>query len=149
MMSDYKSFNQPGCPAGSCSNDRHPTHWNFSVLDTLRIYVARFEPDIVYLNTGLWESIPGAINSTELVAAGLAAVARKNGSMFFKTTTSVREGPQVNDTIFAAQAERGGWKLYDAGKYTAGLANFEKKPGSGRKTYWDKCHFYPAGEILA
>jgi len=112
-------------------------------MDLMEERVASLEPDVVIFNTGLWEPLPGLLNSTQLIEAGLKAVRPKNGHVFFRTTTTTNCKDRQDDSHFAAAAESSGWKVLETGRYTNLLPSLQH---NFSHFYWDPVHFYPQGE---
>ena len=136
---------QKGCPVGKCSAKDYPLHWQQGIVEGLEGYIAGLEPDVLVLNSGLWEPLPGRLNISQFAAAGRRAVREKQGKVFFKTTTTVRSSRhQVDDTVVSRILEDYGWKTLDAGSLTAPLPHMEKDHKG--HFYWDDVHFLPQGK---
>lgn len=138
------------CPPGTCSEDAHPLHWRTDIVRLLDHHVASLEPDVIVFNTGFWDALPGSLDIHELAQAGLNAVRAKQGSVYFRTTTTPQEGG-VNDTQFSQVIQQLGWRVIDMGKITRAipiLHDIMSKSTGGEGLYWDNVHFFPQGTSI-
>lgn len=142
-------LHQIGCPVGQCSDASYPLQWRQGVIETLEGHVADLEPDVLVLNTGFHDRLPGGMEIPRIAAAGNYAVSKRNGRVFFRTTTAKRDGDDVNDEEFAQQMEAYGWNILDAATFTADLPKIQRQQQNlfGNFLYWDNLHFLPQGKF--
>jgi hypothetical protein len=116
------------------------------IIEALEGHIATLEPDILVVNSGLWEPLPGKVNITQLVIAGQRAVKKKQGKSFFKTTAKTKSSRRdVDDKILSKILEAYGWKIFDASSLTMLLPHMEKNYKG--HFYVDDVHFLPQGNL--